>query len=135
MQAKDFQLSLGSLENWTCACYFVNEPLNPEMVNINKTTLVPPDFVCFTVVDKLRKQYPAVQNEAKYGVFFILIHKSLHHPHHTHAFSHTIIRSIPTAKTYTNTLNKHKHISYLIKKMIFLAFPLMIVSLSAFVVS
>lgn len=69
MQAKDFQLSLGRLESWTCACYFINEPLNPEMVNINKYTLVLQDFVCFTVIDKLRKQPPAVQNEAKYGGF------------------------------------------------------------------
>lgn len=55
-------------------------------------------------------------------------------PSHTHAFSHTIIQSIPSAKSYTYTLNKLRHISYLIKKMIFLAFPLMILSLSTFVV-
>lgn len=99
MLAKGFQLSLGRLENSTCKCYFTNEPLNPKMVNINRTTLALHDFVCFTVVDKWRKRSPAVQNEAKYGGFVIVIHKSLHHPHHMHAFSHTIVRSIPTAKS------------------------------------
>lgn len=89
MQAKGFQLSLGSLENWTCSCYFVNETLNPEMVNVNKTTLVLRDFVCFTVVDKLRKQSPTVQNEAKYGGFFHSdSQKPTPSPSHTCFFTH-----------------------------------------------
>lgn len=49
----------------------------------------------------------------------MVFHKVLLLPHHTHT-SYSTIRSIPSAKTYTYTLNKHKHISYLIKKIIFL---------------
>lgn len=41
---------------------------------------------------------------------------------HTHTLSQAIIRIIPSAKSYTYTLNKHKHISYLIKKDDFSSF-------------
>lgn len=82
--AEGFQLSLGRLENWTCVYYFINEPLNPEKVDVNKNTLFLHYFVYFTVLNKLGKRSPAVQNEAKPGGFVIVFHKSLLLPHHRH---------------------------------------------------
>lgn len=111
--AKGFQLSLSRLGNWTFAYYFITESLNPEKVDVNKNSLVLHDFVYFAMLNQLGKRTPGVKEQGQIRWFCHGVsQKPLSSPSHTSTFAHTIIRSIPSAKSYTYTLTKHAYISH-----------------------